>query len=319
MKRFAITLCALIMTFMTGFAQKADKPELMVIPSDNWFFSNGYYTIVNTNGKEKKVPDWERAFTENADINNVITTIAQMFINRGFTVTNAWDEMKTLEEEMAEEMALEADGEGDATMTSAFDQVVNQVKPDIKLEINWQTNKLGLSKNVIINIDGKDTYTNQMIAPMQRQSDDMPSGTLLTVMLKQAVEGGFEQLSDNLMTYFEHLSTQGREIRLAIRITQKSPVNLNSMINGKRLRVILQEWVRENTINNSGQMKASNSPLRANFNGIRIPLQNKDGVKMDASEWAVEKGLEKYLNSLKVPARVDSKGLGSIVVRIGAE
>lgn len=319
MKRFAITFCALIMTFMTGFAQKADKPELMVIPSEVWFTSNGYITTVNVNGKEKKVLDWERAFTENPDINSVISTIAQMFINRGFTVTNAWEEMKALEEEMAEEMALEADGEGDATMTSVFDQVVNQVRPDIKLAIEWQTNKLGLNKNVTVNIQGIDTYTNKVIAPMLRQGDDMPSGTLLTVMLKQAIEGGFEQLSDNLMTYFEQLSTQGREIRLAIRVTQKSPVNLNSMINGKRLRVILQEWIRENSINNSGQMTASNSPTRANFVGIRIPLQNKDGVKMDASEWAVEKGLEKYLNSLKVPARVDSKGLGSIVVRIGAE
>lgn len=55
-----------------------------------------------------------------------------------------------------------------------------------------------------------------------------------------------------------------------------------------------------------------------NFRGIKIPLQDANGVKMDASEWARVEGLEQYLKSLNVPARVDNQGLGSIIVRIGA-
>ena len=81
------------------------------------------------------MPDYHRVFTENPDINNVITTIAQMFINRGFQNTNIWDEIKALEEENAEEMALEADGEGEATVVSVQDMVLSTVKPDIKLEL----------------------------------------------------------------------------------------------------------------------------------------------------------------------------------------
>lgn len=69
-----------------------------------------------------------------------------MFIDRGFTVTNVWDEMKSLEEEAAEDMAMEADGDGDASSTSTLDQVLTQIKPDIKLEINWQVNQLGFQK-----------------------------------------------------------------------------------------------------------------------------------------------------------------------------
>lgn len=55
-----------------------------------------------------------------------------------------------------------------------------------------------------------------------------------------------------------------------------------------------------------------------NFRGIKIPLQDVNGVKMDASEWARVEGLEQYLKSLNIPARVDNQGLGSIIVRIGA-
>lgn len=317
MKKLLIILVALLSLSASSFAQ-ADKPELMVVPSDNWFVTNGYFTIVTVNGTQKKVPDWNRAFTEDADISNVMTTIAQMFIDRGFQVTNIWDEMKALEEESAEEMALEADGEGDASVVSTFDQVMTQVKPDIKLEINWQTNKLGFQKNVFVNIDGKDTYTNKTIAPMQRQSNNMPSSTGLTLLLKEAVEGGFEQLSNNLMTYFTGLAQKGREIRMSVRVTQNSSTDLFSEVGGQRLQAQLQDWVRQHSMNSTGNLAPGATKNRANFRGIRIPLSDANGVKMDASEWARVEGLENYLKSLGVPARVENRGLGEIIVRIGA-
>lgn len=312
-------LLAIAFGLMAGNAlAQADKPDIMVVPSDNWFYANGYFTVNTVNGQQKKMPDYHRAFTENPDINNVITTIAQMFINRGFQTTNIWDEIKALEEENAEEMALEAGGEGEATVVSVQDMVLSTVKPDIKLELNWQVNQIGFNKNAFVNIDGKDSFTNKSIAPMQRQSNDMALSTSITTLLKEAVEGGFEQLSNNLMTYFTDLSTKGREIRLAVRVTQNSVVNLTSDINGQRLQAILQDWVRQHSLNNTGNIAPNSTKNKANFRGIRIPLVDTNGVKMDASEWARKEGLESFLNNLGVPARVDNRGLGEIIVRIGA-
>lgn len=317
MKRLVLLFSVIFMAILSASAQSADKPELMVEPSDNWFYSNGYFKIIMVNGEQRKVPDWNRAFTEDPDINNVMTTIAQMFIDRGFTVTNAWDEMKELEEENAEDMALEADGT-DASRTSNYDQLMSQVKPDIKLEINWQVNNLGLQKNLFVNIDGKDSYTNKTIAPMQRQSDNMPIGTGLSLMLKEAVEGGFEQLSNNLMTYFTSLAEKGREIRLLVRVTQDSPVDLFSSVGDTRLNAALQDWVRQHSKNGTGAVAPGSTRNRMNFRGIMIPLQDSNGVKMDASEWARNEGLESFLQSLGVSARVEGRGLGAIIVRIGA-
>lgn len=300
-----------------SYAQSADKPELMVKPSDNWFFTNGYFETVTMNGKQKKVPDWNRAFTECPDINNVMTTIAQMFIDRGFTVTNVWDEMKALEEENAEEMGLEADGE-DATRTSTYDEIMKKIIPDINLEINWQVNNIGLQKNLFVNIDGKDTYTNKTIAPMQRQSDNMPASTGLSLMLKEAVEGGFEQLGNNLMTYFTSLAQKGREIRMMVRVTQDSPTDLFSTVGDKRLNAALQDWVRQHSKNGTGVVTPGSTKNRMDFRGIRIPLQNANGGKMVAEEWARFEGLEAYLQSLGVKARVEGRGMGAIIVRVGA-
>lgn len=318
MKKYILSLLALFIVSLGSLAQSADKPELMVVPSDNWFYTNGYFKVVTANGIQKKVPDWNRAFTENPDLNNVLTTIAQMFIDRGFTVTNIWDEMKSQEEEDAEEMAMEADGDGDASTTSTLDAVMAQIKPDIKLEINWQVNQLGFQKSVFVNIDGKDTYTNKTIAPMQRQSDGMPSSTQLTIMLKQAVEGGFEQLSNNLMTYFTSLAQKGREIRMMVRVTQNSQVDLFSTVGSNRLNAAIQDWVRQHSKNGTGTLAPGSTKNKMNFRGIKIPLQDANGIKMDASEWARIEGLEQYLKSLNVPARVENRGLGSIIVRIGA-
>ena len=318
MNKVYFLLLAMLCMTLTTKGQTADKPDLMVVPSDNWFYTNGYFKVIMNNGIEKKIPDYQRAFTENGDISNVLTTIAQMFIMRGFQVTNIYDEMKELEFEDAEEMALEADGEGEATATSAYDLVMMQVKPDIKLEINWQVNNIGFQKNVFVNIDGKDSYTNKTIAPMQRQSDNMMSSTALTIMLKQAVEGGFEQLASNLMAYFNSLAQQGREIRLAVRTTKNSSVDLFSNVGGERLNNLLQDWVRSNSKNGTGTIAPGSTKNRLNFRGLHIPLQNKSGVKIDASEWARQAGLEQFLRNKGVPSRVESRGLGSIILQIGA-
>ena len=92
MKKLFLLFLTFLLVSLNGMAQSADKPELMVIPSDNWFYSNGYFKTVTVNGAQKRLPDWERAFTENPDLNNVLTTIAQMFIDRGFTVCLGRDE-----------------------------------------------------------------------------------------------------------------------------------------------------------------------------------------------------------------------------------
>jgi hypothetical protein len=52
------------------------------------------------------------------------------------------------------------------------------------------------------------------------------------------------------------------------------------------------------------------------FRGVCIPLQNADGQKMVASEWAQNEGLEAFLKSLGINSRVDDRGMGSILVRI---
>lgn len=319
MRQIIITLL-LAITPIISFAQvKIDKPEIMVKPADNWCISHGYYQEVTKHGITRKIPDLNKAFTEDPDIESAMTTIAQMFIDRGFNVTNIWDEIKDLQQQNDEDEALDNDEDVDASQSSYYDQAIVSVKPDIILEINWQINTQGFEKSLFVNIDGKDAYTNKMIAPMQNQSSYMTSGTGISVLVREAVQGGFEQLTDNLMEYFKTIVEKGREIRINFVVTKNSPINLFSTVNNERLDDLIREWVRANSNNGVGTVAPGSTKNRMSFRGVRIPVQDKSGQKIDAYEWSRSVGLVKYLKSLNVPARVESRGLGAILVRIGAK
>ena len=144
------------------------------------------------------------------------------------------------------------------------------------------------------------------------------SCAFLADMIKQSVSAGFDNLANNMMTYFQGLQSKGREVRMAVRVTANSSVTLFDQVGDDRLNMVLQKWVRQHSKNGTGNTAGSPSRNRMNFQNIRIPLTDQYGQKMTAYEWATNEGLEAYLKSLGVSARVDENGIGSITVRIGA-
>lgn len=317
MKKIFSTL-ALLFISLHAFAQ-ADKPSMMVIPDMVWFNKMGYVNEVALNGRTRKVPDYERAFTENSEVSDVIGTISELFQQRGFEITSLWEAYQSMQEEEAQEMALEADGYGDETAMGVEDQVMNSVKPDIKLGLFWETSTVGFNKTMRVTVKAFDSFTNKQIGNLQNTTPPMSKSAFTADMLKQAVSDGFDQLTSGLMTYFQSLQAKGREIKMAVRVTANSPVSLYDEVEGTRLNLLLQQWVRQHSNNGSGSMAPNPSRDRVNFQGIRIPLVDQYGQKMTAYEWANNEGLESYLKSVGVSARVDPQGMGSIVVRIGAQ
>ena len=63
---------------------QAKKPTIMVVPSDVWCNTNGYMMKFNNQGTEVKVPDYKKAFQENAVLVQVITKINGLMADRGF-------------------------------------------------------------------------------------------------------------------------------------------------------------------------------------------------------------------------------------------
>lgn len=93
---FCVLFCA-----QTTFAQ-AKKPTIMVVPSDVWCNQNGYMKSFSNQGETVKVPDYKKAFQENADLLLVISKINGLMAERGFPLKNLESEIKSLEAESAE-------------------------------------------------------------------------------------------------------------------------------------------------------------------------------------------------------------------------
>jgi hypothetical protein len=315
MKKIFLTICMGLLFCMQASAQ-ADKPDLMIVPADNWFFKNGFYKEINVQGQVRKAPDYERAFTENNEISVAIAALSELFQQRGFECSSAWESMKALQEENAEEMALDADGDGDAAATSSIDQVMNTVKPDIKLAINWDMGNLGFNKQLMLTVTAYDSFTNKQIGNLQNTTEPMPRGTLIGNMVTTAASGGFEQLTNGMMTHFQSMASKGREIRIRFRVGQNSPITLFDEVGGQRLNQAIQGWMRQHSKGGTGTLQPGSTKNKMDFRGVCIPLHDASGQKMVASEWAQNENLEGFLSSLGVNARVDDHGLGLITVRI---
>ena len=65
-KKKIVTLIAILcVSLVSG---QAKKPTIMVIPSDVWCNTNKYMTTFDNQGTATKIPDYKKAFQENADL-----------------------------------------------------------------------------------------------------------------------------------------------------------------------------------------------------------------------------------------------------------
>lgn len=317
MKKNLLLLSLMLAFSIPTFAQ-ADKPSMMVIPDIAWFVRNNYFTEHNNNGKVQRIPNYTKAFEENSDVKEAIATLGELFQQRGFELTSLEETLSSQDQEDALEIGMAADGYGDETNMGVADQILNQYKPDIKLTVDWQTSEIGFQKQLRVTVRALDSYTNKQIGNLTNTTPPMARGAFLADMIKQSVSAGFDNLTNNMMIYFQGLQSKGREVRMAVRVTANSSVTLFDQVGDDRLNMVLQKWVRQHSKNGTGNTAGSPSRARMNFQNIRIPLTDQYGQKMTAYEWATNEGLEAYLKSLGVSARVDENGIGSITVRIGA-
>src|SRR5690606_12934685 len=99
-----VTLMVLLIAG-SAFGQ-AKKPTIMVVPSDAWCFKNGFVMEFDNQGTKVKIPDYKRAFQEDADLLLVISKINGLMADRGFPLKNMESAIKSLESESAENAML---------------------------------------------------------------------------------------------------------------------------------------------------------------------------------------------------------------------
>ena len=314
MKKSIFTI-ALALVALVASAQ-IKKPELMVIPSDIWCITNGYYTEIENLGTTTKVPNYKQALQENMDLKLAIAKLNDLMVERQFPLQSLEQTIKNLEQRRMEDN-LTTSKAGNELAESPLDEVARTAKCDIILELSWEVKDLGPKHSLSYILEGRDAYTGKSIGASS--GTGTPSFTAdVAVLLEEAIVANMDNFINRLQDHFTEMQTIGREITMDIKVfaNNAAGVDLETEFEGEELIDIINNWLQVNTVQGRFSMPYASENV-ANFTQVRIPVYDERGRAIDANGFA--KQLAKMLKKepYNIPTKVLVKGLGRSVIILG--
>ncbi|MBR7154416.1 MAG: hypothetical protein IKD12_03820 [Paludibacteraceae bacterium] len=314
MKKSIFTL-ALALVALVASAQ-IKKPELMVIPSDVWCISNGYYTEIENLGTTVKVPNYKQALQENMGLKLAIAKLNDLMAERQFPLQSLEQTIKNLEQRRMEDN-LTMSKAGNELAESPLDEVARTAKCDIILELSWEVKDFGPKHSLSYILEARDAYTAKSIGAASGTGAPSLSADV-DVLLEEAIVANMDNFNNRLLDHFTEMQTIGREISLDIKVfaNNAAGIDLESEYGDDELLDIINNWLQVNTVQGRFSMPYASENI-ANFTQVRIPVYDERGRAIDANGFA--KGLAKYLKKepYNIPSKVLVKGLGRAVIILG--
>lgn len=304
-------------------AQNAKKPILLILPSDVFCVSKGYYTEFNNGGRIEKRPDYQMAFQNDKYLRLVIAKFSDLMSQRGFPLKDLEQELKKIENDKAENEVTQSSTSGAYIEESPIDRIKRNCKADIILDLDFTINRNGMDKYITFVLKGLDAYTSKQIAGAV--GEGLPSSSATTgVLLEEAVLSHLDAFNQRLMSHFEDLFEKGREVRIVLNVFQGSPVNFETefTVNGKILELteIIEGWMEKNCVQGRFS-KTESSETKMVFEQVRIPMSIKDendNFKGIDTEYFVRQ-LRTYLRNqpFNILSKIRPNGLGEAKLILG--
>ena len=308
-------LILLILVSISAFSQ-AKKPTIMVVPSDNWCITNGYFSTFDDQGTMVKIPNYKQAFQENSEVLLVISQINGLMAERGFPLKNMESAIKSLESNNAEDN-MRSSKSGASVNESPIDALKKVAKADIIMQLTWTVNTTGPKKSVSFNLQGLDAYTDKQIATATGTGSPSFSAEV-PVLLSEAVLSQIDRFNDALQTHFDDLFENGREIIVTIKTWDDFDGDLETEYGDEELGIIIEDWFADNTV--KGRFSTTDmTETMALFEQVRIPIYNEKGRAIDAKRF-VRKLSKKLKNApYNIPNKLVMKGLGKATIILGGK
>lgn len=314
MKRYFFTL-ALALVALVASAQ-IKKPELMVVPSDVWCISNGYYTEVENMGAITKLPNYKQALQENMGLKLAIAKLNDLMAERQFPLQSLEQTIKNLEQRRMEDNMTTSKA-GNELAESPLDEVARMAKCDIVLELSWEVKDFGPKHSLAYILEARDAYTGKSIGAASGTGAQSFSADV-DVLLEEAIVANMDNFNNRLMDHFTEMQEIGREISLDIKVfaNNAAGVDLETEFDGEELIDVINNWLQLNTVQGRFTMPYASENV-ANFTQVRIPVYDERGRAIDANGFA--KNLAKTLRKApyNIPCKVLVKGLGRAVIILG--
>ena len=214
MKRYIFTLAVALVAIVASAQIK--KPELMVIPSDVWCISNGYYTEVDNMGVIAKVPNYKQALQENMGLKLAIAKLNDLMAEREFPLQSLEQMIKNLEQRRMEDNMTMSKA-GNELAESPLDEVARMAKCDIILELSWEMKDFGPKHSLAYILEARDAYTSKSIGASAGTGAPSLSADV-DVLLEEAIVANMDNFIDRLMNHFTEMQTIGREITMDVKV-----------------------------------------------------------------------------------------------------
>jgi len=319
MKKYLVLLLTLMLT--GAMYSQAKKPTLMVLPSDNWCITNGYYLEFDNQGIKEVVPDYRKAFQQSSELLLAISKINGLMADKGFPLKNAESVIKNINSTSALDNLRSSKDGGSAIAESPVDQLLNQAKADIILQLTWNVNSMGPKKSLTFNLQGLDSYSNKQIATAAGTGTPTFSSEI-PVLLEEAVLSFMDPFTNSLQAHFDDLFKNGREVSLRIKKWDDWEFDLESYFGAdeEELGILIEDWLADNTV--SGRFSTTDATeSMLIFEQVRIPLyydRNGRQVAMDTRRFA--RNLSSYLRkTFNINNKLTTRGLGEATLILGSK
>lgn len=302
-----------VMCVFSLFAQK--KPTIMILPSDNWCTMRYFTTTWDNQGSKVKIPNYQQAFQEDTELGQVISKVGGLLTAMGYSIKDAEQELRSMAQRHAEDNNTVGKDTGSSLAESPLDQLKKRAKADILIQIWWKVNKEAGDKSISFTLEAFDTYTSKRIGTST--GTGLASSEIVPVLLEEAVKSHINEFDSQMTSFYNDARANGREIIVNIKRWDNWEDDLESEINGEVLTDIIEEWMHENTVNDSFNLSDATENF-ASFEQVRIPLQNDKGRAVDARSFV--QGLQRHLkNNYGIPAKLMVRGLGEAILVIGEQ
>lgn len=277
----------IILILFIGFVQvhaqdvAATQPTMMVIPADGLLDRMGHLHRVEVDGRMRTVQDYEQLFIDEPELRLAISQIQERFADKGFPLKDLEFSLKSINTETAFDEVENIDIDLKGIM-------LKSANPDVYLDLDYFWSGSGLQKKLNINIRAVDAYTLQAFGA----ASDNQGATLnndLVDNLIQRVEENLENLQSLMQVHFKDIRANGRVISVRINIETGTAVQdfRRERCDGMPYTRAFQDYIKRNTVAGAHHVERQ-SAKEVKYDMIRIPLYDKEGYPMGASDWAYQ-------------------------------
>lgn len=311
-----LLLAACLFAGLTAAWSQAKKPSLMVVPAENYCFQKGFMKTFDDQGTPVQVPDYERAFREDADLRSMINAINTYMAGREFPLKDMEQTVKSLGSIGIERELLKDKG-GNSILLKPIDRYKQQAKADIILDLSFRFEKKGPERVLNVTLKGLDAYTNLQIAGDELVGKPSMTAPTITLLLEDN-HTRMENFCTLLNAHFEDMMKNGRMVSLRFALADGAPIDFDKEYGDEEFSEILETWTAELAVGNrNGNIDLGDTELTVDQ--IRIPLMNpeKENQSLDARGFLqiFRKRLKKAPYNLS--CKVRPRGLGEAWLIIG--